>query len=248
MEIDRKSKLPYYHQIYCDLSNLIKNGKIKEGDKLPSEKELCHNYNVSRTTIRLALHELELNKLINRERGKGTFIEKTIETKFLQNFSSTVDELRNKGVTTETKILNNTVIFPNIRVANNLGISTRKKAIFIKRLVSSRDHPLYLTKAYYPYDIFRRIDNTLIIEKSFTRIIKEDFNIEVLFIKRIIEPDVPDRELINLLNIDEKKKAIIYMQTLFGFKYKNRKRFIYGEEFFKKSNEKFIFEQISNNW
>jgi len=248
MELDRKNKIPYYYQIYCDLSSFIKNGKTKGGDKLPSEKELCQKYNVSRTTIRQALRELEFNGLINRERGKGTFIGKTIESRFLQSFSSIVDELHNKGVTTKTKIINNSVIFPTNRIADNLGISTRKKVIFIKRLVCVEGNPLYLTNAYYPHDVFKKIDSKLVRDKSFTRIIKEDFGIEVLFVKRILEPNVPNKELINLLNINEDNKVTLYIQTIFGFKYKNSKRFIYGEEFFKKTNEKFIFEQISDDW
>ncbi len=248
MKLDKENKIPYYHQIYCDLKNLINNGTLKKGELIPSEKELCNNYKVSRSTIRLALRELEVSELIRRERGRGTFIENTIETKFLQNFSSTVDELHNKGVPTTTKILDEKIILPDKRIATQLGISTKEKVTFIKRLILSEDNPLYLTKAYYPYDIFGKINIGLITSKSFTRIIKEDFNINVLYIKRIIEPEVPNKELITDLNIDDGPRTILFMQTLFGFYYNGDRRFAYGEEFFKKSNEKFIFEQKSKNW
>ena len=123
MVLDKKSKIPYYYQVYCDLKDSINNGSLKEGDLVPSEKELCNIYKVSRSTIRLALRELEVSELIRRERGKGTFIEKAIETKFLQNFSSTIDELRNKGVPIITKILSKSVILPEERIATLLNTS-----------------------------------------------------------------------------------------------------------------------------
>ncbi len=248
MKIDKKNKVPYYHQIYCAINSRIKDGEVKVGDSLPSEKELCDYYDVSRTTVRLALRELESEELITRERGRGTYIKKSVETKFLQNFSSTVDELQKRGVSSRIKVLNNSIIDSTEEIANSLKISKKDKVIFIKRLISSNNQPLYFTEAYYPYDIFKKISNSKIIKKSFTKIIHEDYNIEVLYSKRTIEPDIPNKRIIKLLELKKEEQVIIYMQTLLGFKYKNTKRFIYGKEFFNKNYQKFTFERISNKW
>ena len=73
-KLNKKSKIPYYYQVYEFLLNKIKDNKIKEGYQLPNEVLLCDIFNVSRTTIREALRELELNGYIERGRGQGTFI------------------------------------------------------------------------------------------------------------------------------------------------------------------------------
>ena len=53
-----------YIQIYNQLHHAITSGRFKVGDKLPSEKELCQIFNVSRVPVREALCALELNVII----------------------------------------------------------------------------------------------------------------------------------------------------------------------------------------
>lgn len=69
--------LPRYRQIYESLLMDISSGKIKPGDQLPSEKELCAYFQVSRITSKKALEMLVANRLIARQRGKGSFVVET---------------------------------------------------------------------------------------------------------------------------------------------------------------------------
>lgn len=78
--LDLKSRLPYYYQVHNYLLDKINNYQLKAGYKLPSEETLSKLFKVSRVTIRLALNELELNNLILRKRGSGTYISENIIT------------------------------------------------------------------------------------------------------------------------------------------------------------------------
>jgi len=53
------------------ISNMIIKGTVGPGDKLPTEKELSDQFNVSVVTIREALRGLEVAGLIQKKRGKG---------------------------------------------------------------------------------------------------------------------------------------------------------------------------------
>ena len=66
--------LPLYEQTMLVLQSLIKAGGLSAGDRLPSERELREKYNLSSTTVRRALLELEKAGLIYRHHGLGTFI------------------------------------------------------------------------------------------------------------------------------------------------------------------------------
>jgi GntR family transcriptional regulator len=96
LKINKNLKVPYYYQLYENIVEGIEKNMLSEGDRLYGELQLCEKYGVSRITVRQALKELEVNGYIVRERGKGTFIRKKIETHSLQKVSSIVDELKVK--------------------------------------------------------------------------------------------------------------------------------------------------------
>lgn len=63
-----------YEKIYSDMLLKIKNSQYKEGDRLPSEKELEIAYSVSRITCQKAMTLLADQNLIERTRGRGSFV------------------------------------------------------------------------------------------------------------------------------------------------------------------------------
>lgn len=63
-----------YEQIHDDIIKDIQNGVYLEKDILPSEKELAAKYNVSRITTGKAMSLLVEEGIVERVRGKGTFV------------------------------------------------------------------------------------------------------------------------------------------------------------------------------
>lgn len=66
-----------YEQIYDYLLEKIRNGEYQSGERLPSEKELIQQFNVSRITTKKAMEKLALQGLIQRSRGRGSFVMQT---------------------------------------------------------------------------------------------------------------------------------------------------------------------------
>ncbi|MCW2874827.1 FadR/GntR family transcriptional regulator [Actinacidiphila oryziradicis] len=61
-------------EVAARLEKLIVVGDLKPGDRLPSERELAIGLNVSRASLREAMHELEAKHLIERRPGRGTTV------------------------------------------------------------------------------------------------------------------------------------------------------------------------------
>ena len=63
-------------QLYGQILKQIISGTLKEGDKLPSENQICRAFTVSRPTVREALMRLHADGLVTTRQGSGTFVRK----------------------------------------------------------------------------------------------------------------------------------------------------------------------------
>lgn len=63
-----------YIQIVNQIIDLLKEGKLRNGDKLPSERELSEKLSASRATIREAMSALEIIGLVESKGSQGYFI------------------------------------------------------------------------------------------------------------------------------------------------------------------------------
>jgi len=71
--IDRQSSTPYYQQLVEALEHRLTGGQIPQGERLPSENELCKEFGLSRATVRQALQVLESQGLVTRVTNRGVF-------------------------------------------------------------------------------------------------------------------------------------------------------------------------------
>ena len=71
-------KTVLYDKLYTYLLDEIKSGRLKNGERVPSEKELAAQFNVSRVTSKKALDNLRKVRVVIRSRGKGTFVAKEL--------------------------------------------------------------------------------------------------------------------------------------------------------------------------
>ena len=65
---------PLYLQIACQLAELVRNGTLVRGDKLPSVRMLARQHGVAQTTVVQALHWLEDARLVVTRPRSGFFV------------------------------------------------------------------------------------------------------------------------------------------------------------------------------
>jgi GntR family transcriptional repressor for pyruvate dehydrogenase complex len=76
-----------YDQVIEQIKNKIKNGEIKKGDKLPSEREMAESLSVSRTAVREALRALEVVGLVESRQGAGNYIRTNFDNSLFEPLS-----------------------------------------------------------------------------------------------------------------------------------------------------------------
>ena len=77
INIQRATRVPIHTQIEDRIRDLIVDGKLRTGDRLPSTRKLAVVLSLNRITLQTAFRRLEADGLITSQVGRGTFINRT---------------------------------------------------------------------------------------------------------------------------------------------------------------------------
>jgi GntR family transcriptional regulator len=156
--IDRNNPLPYYVQLKESIRERIERGDWKPGDLLPSEAQLCEQFDVSRTVVRQALKDLTHEGLLYSRKGKGSFVaEQKISERFIQQLMGFHQEMSERGLKPTSKVLKQEKVAATPKVAAQLALCPGAPVIEISRLRFIMDEPVAIVTTYLPYDICPRL-------------------------------------------------------------------------------------------
>lgn len=198
--LKKDSPIPLYIQFKEYLLDWIERGELEPGQRLPSEREFCDQFGVSRITIRQALNELTRDGLIQSVPGKGTFVARKHEGEFhpLVSFSQYV---RTRGQSPSSRILNQVVIHASPRLARVLQIPTDSEVVLMKRLRLVDGEPSALQTVYLPSELCPDILKHDLEKGSLYKVLRDEYGLVPVradnsFEARLAEPE--ERELLHL--------------------------------------------------
>jgi len=151
--IDFKSKVPLYFQLKEQIKQNILKGEYKEGDLIPSERELSNNYELSSTTIRRALNDLVQENFLDRKAGKGTFVRRRKVKRDLRKVLGFTKNMTEMGLTPTTKVLSQKLVTPNAFARERLQLAKTAKVVRLERLRLADDVPMMLETRYIRTDL-----------------------------------------------------------------------------------------------
>ena len=141
-------KQPLYDQLVDLLTDKIDH-ELRPGDYLPSERDLSERYGLSRTTVRLALQELERLGLVVRQRGRGTMVcDRSLQTANLTQTYSFTEQMKAIGRVPKTTILEFTEVEADKNIAVEMNARLGERLYKIKRLRIADGVPLMIECTY----------------------------------------------------------------------------------------------------
>ena len=144
--------IPLYQQLKEDLREKIKTGALKPDERIPSERELCEQYHISRMTVRQALAELANEGLLYRTHGKGTFVARPRIDQELVRVTPFESSLRSKGLIPSTKILGSKIVLADYEVATALAVPLLSPLVNLTLLGLGNEQPVAYYSACFPED------------------------------------------------------------------------------------------------
>lgn len=186
--IDKETPIPYHYQLRELLRGEIVSGRWGVDERLPSERELCEAFDLSRTTVREAIDALVNEGLLRREKGRGTFVAspKILEG-LLQSPTGFSDSMAEQGIPVETHVLRMEVSAAPYVVAQELRIPTSEPVIIIDRLRSIFDEPILLVTSYVPQKVFPTLLQEDLTHTSLYQLLQRKYGVVIAKAKRYME-------------------------------------------------------------
>ena len=141
---------PLWQQVLDDLERRIATGEF--GDRFPTDRELTERYDVSRHTVREAVRRLRARGLVDRHRGRGSFLNLDRLTQPLGGLYSLFEAVEAAGLTQRSEVLS-LARARQPTAAVRLGLSPDAPLVRLSRLRLADDEPLALDDVHLPADV-----------------------------------------------------------------------------------------------
>jgi GntR family transcriptional regulator len=142
--------VPRYYEIEQVLRARIAD--LEPDAPLPSDAELCREFNVSRMTARNAVQRLVQDGLVYRLPGRGTFVADYGPHRHAGSLTSFTDEMRRKGRTPSSRLLQRGIRPATRETAIRLHLQPRANVVVVSRLRLADTEPVAVEHAVLRID------------------------------------------------------------------------------------------------
>jgi GntR family transcriptional regulator len=150
VELRRRAEPAAYVQIEEELAERIRTGMLRPGDRIPPERELAEQMQVSRMTVRQALGRLADRGLLVRERGRGTFVSEPKLIQSLSRLNGFYDQMISQGILPSSRLLSGQEVLASAAVAQVLDLRIGEPLYKVVRLRLGGGVPLALETSFFP--------------------------------------------------------------------------------------------------
>jgi GntR family transcriptional regulator len=204
VNLNFNSPVPLYFQLEQEIKRLLLEGKIKPGEKLPTEVELSELLGISRGTVNRTMQSLANAGILIRERSIGTFISDNgqnianIKCGDVFSISRCIEAM---GMRSSAKNIDVSVVKPPKIIQSKLEIKPESTLMNIKRVYFANDAPIALNIYYLAPECQVEIDPTKLGSGSFYEYILKHNRINIASGQRMVSAIKADEQSVDSLNI-----------------------------------------------
>jgi GntR family transcriptional regulator len=198
----KRHGLPLYYQVMRDLKEQIVSGKLGPGDRLPSEADLTSRFGVSRVVVRQALQILEDEALIERERGRGTFVSQKVVDDATPRITGSLEDLIHMSPGTTLRVTEFRLVKAAPDLAEVFGVETGTELFFAKRVRLVDGLPFAVLTNYIPFEVGACISVSDLTRQPLITLIEQQAGVDIEWASQVYEAVAADEEMAGLLGVD----------------------------------------------
>jgi GntR family transcriptional regulator len=200
--LDRASITPLWLQLRLILRRQIEHGALPPHSKLPSEAELCEQYDVSRTVVREALGKLVADGRIYKIKGKGAFVSKRKDDEeFVGTTMGLWEEMLGKGHDVRTRVLAQGAGVGTERERAALRLVWDEVVVRLRRVYFVDGAPTILVSTALPAHLVPGLERAPLENRSLYETIRQRYGLVPARAERWLEAALPTREEADILDI-----------------------------------------------
>jgi GntR family transcriptional regulator len=205
------TRVPKYLQLRQQVMELIDS--LPTGAAIPSERELCTMYGVSRMTLRRALDELASNGYLVRRQGAPTA---TARPKIAQRMAirSFTEDMRARGMEASSRLLSFGVHAAGARLGLHLHVSPEEPVVTVGRLRLADGDPMAIEWMNVPATLVPGIEAADLTNGSFYALLGGRYGVEIGGGSQTVEPTVADEQEARLLGVPLHSPALFVERSI----------------------------------
>jgi len=195
--------IPLYKEIAQQIITQIEQGQYTENQKLPSERQLAMDYNVSRFTVHSAIQFLEEQAYVYTIHGSGTFVSpKNVYINLNAFYSFDAETTKYDGPITNKILATNSIASPpHISHKMHCPVDTQLQQLI--RLRYSHKTPIIFQTTYLPYAKFPHIDAQTLVQTPLYEYLATQYNTTFTKGKEYIQAYIPTQQEQKFLQIKD---------------------------------------------
>ncbi len=197
----RNGPVPLYHQLQQAIRDRVAAGEWAPGDQIPTIRELCALYGVSRITVAQALSTLVQEGLLTSHQGKGVFVAVPKIEQGPVRLVSFTEEIARRGHTAVSRPLRMARALATADVAARLELSPGDPIVVLERLRLADGQPMGTQKAHLPERFFPGLADVAEPIDSLYRLLQERYGVVPTIATDTFEPISVDRATAALLEV-----------------------------------------------
>jgi GntR family transcriptional regulator len=200
--IDKTSPVPYYQQLKEILRADIARRELRPGARLPGDHELIEQYGVSRPVVRQALSELQYEGVLDRVKGRGTFVAPQLTSQSLvQSLTGLHADVLAMGRTLRSDVRTLKVVAAEPDVAARLEIPVGTAVVLTERLRFVDGEPWVYAVSHVPAALAPDLVDQDLSEQSLYALLERRYGLRLVRSRRAVEAHAPSARLARDLGI-----------------------------------------------
>jgi GntR family transcriptional regulator len=180
---------------------LIRDRGLRPGDQLPTERELAHDWGVSRSAVRSAIRTLVSEYRIVQRQGSGTYVAAGPMIRNLRDLKSFVEVTSENGRAATTTVLGCVQEQADMRTADSLGIDPGESVWYLRRLRNLDQVPALLEESRLPVARFPGLDKRVGYAESLYAMLGEVYGAGVESGHEVLAVGFAEPEVAQLLDV-----------------------------------------------